>query len=173
MNITRAIAEDIEKKMTQQMREHLKEKEKNLAEYITLIALNQTPVSVQKVYKEHPEFFYDCNTVNLVNGTAMLSYCDVIYGKVPQNNRNKNYKCDNEQFDFVSKTRKDIDKFKEEIKQMKESIISTLLSLRTIKKVIENFPDAAPYAKEYEKKNSTALALPINEISKVLNKYNK
>ena len=75
--------------------------------------------------------------------------------------------------DIYCKLKKDIEELKDEISATKNSIISTLLSLRTIKKVIESFPDAAPYAEAYQKKSCTAVALPIKNISDILKKYSK
>lgn len=114
------------------------------------------------------------DSVHLINGTAELRYLSVDYTKVPLDKQNfGNYKCNNEQYDFIVKMRKDIKQLKDEIDTTKESIIGTLLTLKTIKRVIENFPDAAPYAKPYMDKKNTAISLPIDDISKILNKYKK
>lgn len=81
--------------------------------------------------------------------------------------------CTNEQFDFISKLKQDLKQLEDEKRQVKESIIETLLSLRTTKRAIKEFPDAAPYLQEYDDGKVTALSLPIKTISDVLNKYKK
>lgn len=78
----------------------------------------------------------------------MHNYLDVKYRAIPYKpNSYNNFQCDNEQFDYIAKKREDIVKLNDEIRSVRNSIIDTLLSLRTIKKVIENFPEAAEYAK--------------------------
>ena len=62
-------------------------------------------------------------------------------------------------------------KLEDELEQTSKSIISTLLSLRTFKRVKENFPEAYEYLKEYEEEGNTAVALPINDILSTINKY--
>lgn len=173
MNVSKTIAEEIAKQMVQPMKKHLEEKKNNLKEYATNIVLGQIPVIILKAYQQHKNFFQSYSCVHFHNGNTSLNYCDVVYGKIPAEQTNRTYTCNNEQFDFMAKERKDIEVLKDELDSTEKSIISTLLSLRTIKKVIESFPDAAPYAEPYLEKKNTTLALPINDISKVLKKYNK
>ncbi len=173
MNVSKAIAEDIAKKMVLPMKKNLEQKKQSLKDYVTTIVLNQIPVQIQKAYRQNKDYFKSCCCVNLVNGTAVLNYCSVDYKKVPYNHNFNNYKCNNEQYDFVAKVTKDIKELDDEIRTTQNSIISTLLSLRTIKRVIESFPDAAPYAEAYQKQDCTAMALPIKDISNILKKYNK
>lgn len=173
MNVSKAIAEDIAKKMILPMKENLQTKEQSLKDYVTIIVLNQIPTQVQKAYRQNKDFFNSCDYVSLINETVIINYLSVDTKKVPYNNKSNCYKCNNEQFDFVSKAKKDIEELEDEIRATKNSIISTLLSLRTIKKVIESFPDAAPYAEAYQKKSCTAVALPIKNISDILKKYSK
>ena len=54
---------------------------------------------------------------------------------------------------------------------MYNSIVSTLLSLRTFKRAKENFPDAYEFMAEYEEEGKTALALPIDDILSTIKKY--
>lgn len=148
MNITKAIAEDIADKMMKPMVDHQIAQETKMKEYCTLIILGKTPVSIQKAFKANPEYFQYLSYAYLCNGNAQI-YVSVEPYKVPLNNRSYRYEC------------------------TKESIVSTLLSLRTIKRVIEQFPDAAPFAEKYQKGTTTAVSLPIATINKTLNKYKK
>ena len=173
MNVSKAIAEDIAKKMVLPMKKNREAKRQSLEDYITIIVLNQIPVQIQKTYKQNEDYFISCSSVLLTNGTASINYCPVNGKKVPYNHNSNCYKCNNEQYDFVAKAKKDIEKLDDEIKTTQNSIISTLLSLRTIKRVIESFPDAAPYAEAYQKQGCTAVALPIKDIGNILKKYSK
>lgn len=173
MNISKTIAENIANKMVAQMNKKKTEEEDNLKEYVTEIALKQTPKIILEAYQKYPNYFQCANQVNILNGSCMHNYLDVKYRAIPYKpNSYNNFQCDNEQFDYIAKKREDIVKLNDEIRSVRNSIIDTLLSLRTIKKVIENFPEAAEYAKEYEKTNSALPALPIDTIRKTLKKYN-
>lgn len=171
MNVTKAMAEEIADQMIKPMVKHLDEQKSKLKDYCSFIVLNHIPVSIQKEYKKNREFFSSCSTVRLCNGNAMLYNVDVDYTKIPCNTRANVYECTNEQYDYIAKTRKDIDELRKEKDQIRESIISTLLSLRTAKKVIEGFPSAASFIKPYLEKKTTTLALPIDAINNTLNKY--
>ena len=54
---------------------------------------------------------------------------------------------------------------------MFNSVVSALLSLRTFKRVKENFPDAYEFMVEYEEEGKTVLALPIDDILSTIKKY--
>lgn len=172
MNITKAIAEDIADKMIKPMVDHQIAQETKMKEYCTLIILGNVPVSIQKEYKAHKEYFQHLSNAYLCNGNAQI-YVSVEPFKVPLNNRSYRYECTKEQYDYIVKMEKDISNLISEKRKIKESIMSTLLSLRTIKRVIEQFPDAAPFAKKYQKGTTTAVSVPIETINKTLNKYKK
>lgn len=154
MNVTKTMAESIVEKLIQPMKNNLKAETENLKEYVTLIALSQIPTSIQKDFKEHPEYFRGNGATHLTTGAEILHYCYVDYTKVPLRSNN-NYNCNTDQFAFVAKSRKNIDKLKGEIAQPKESIISILLALKNTKRITESFPEAAPYVKGHEDKKST------------------
>lgn len=71
----------------------------------------------------------------------------------------------------IDKLRLKIEKLKDEKEKTYNSIVSTLLSLRTFKRVKDQFPDAYEYLKEYEDNEKTALSLPIDDILSVIKKY--
>lgn len=171
MNVTKTMAQEIAKKMIQPMADEIDKKQSVLQNYVETIVLNQIPVEVQKTFKKYRRYFNGCSSVYLNVGSAETRRFNVDYDKIPYNNNTNTYQCTNEQFDFVSKARKDLEVLKEERQKTEESIITTLLSLRTVKKVIEQFPSAAEYAKEYDEKKVTTLSLPISDIDKVLSKY--
>ena len=172
MNITKAIAEDIADQMMKPMVDHQIAQETKMKEYCTLIILGKTSVSIQKAFKANPEYFQYLSYAYLCNGNAQI-YVSVEPYKVPLNNRSSRYECTKEQYDYIVKMEKDISNLISEKRKTKESIVSILLSLRTIKRVIEQFPDAAPFAKKYQKGTTTAVSVPIETINKTLNKYKK
>lgn len=172
MNITKAIAEEIADQMIKPMVDHQIAQETKMKEYCTLIILGNVPVSIQKEYKAHKEYFQHLYNAYLCNGNAQI-YVSVEPFKVPLNNRSYRYECTKEQYDYIVKMEKDISNLISEKRKIKESIISTLLSLRTIKRVIEQLPDAALFAEKYQKGTTTAVSVPIETINKTLNKYKK
>lgn len=172
MNISKAIATEIADKMIVPMVKNRKEQQQKLEDYCTLIMSNQIPVSIQKAFKEHKEYFDKVHTIYLYNGSAQICVYTKKGVDIPKK-FNQEYSCTNEQYDFISKLKTDLKKLENEERQVKESIIETLLSLRTTKRAIKEFPDAAPYLQEYDDGKVTALSLPIKTISDTLNKYKK
>lgn len=71
----------------------------------------------------------------------------------------------------IDKLRLKIDKLKEEKEKTYNSIVSTLLSLRTFKRVQEQFSDAYEYLKEYENVSTSIPSLPIDDILSTIKKY--
>lgn len=172
MNISKTIATEIADKMIVPMVKNHKEQQQKLEDYCTLIMSNQIPVPVLKAFKEYREYFDRVNTIYLYNGSAQICVYTNKGVDIPEK-FNGQYSCTNEQFDFISKLKQDLKQLEDEKRRVKESIIETLLSLRTTKRAIKEFPDAAPYLQEYDDGKVTALSLPIKTISDVLNKYKK
>ena len=71
----------------------------------------------------------------------------------------------------IDKLRLKIDKLTEEKEKTYNSIVSTLLSLRTFKRVQEQFSDAYEYLKEYETVSTSIPSLPIDDILSTIKKY--
>lgn len=71
----------------------------------------------------------------------------------------------------IDKLRLKIDKLTEEKEKTYNSIVSTLLSLRTFKRVQEQFSDAYEYLKEYENVSTSIPSLPIDDILSTIKKY--
>lgn len=112
--------------------------------------------------------------------TKLKEYCTlIVLNQIPVSIQ-KEYKKNKDFFSSCSSVRLvngnailyniDVDWNKEK-SNTKDSIIATLLSLRTIKRVINDFPSAAPFAEPYLEKKTTTLALPIESIDKTLKKY--
>lgn len=172
MNISKTIATEIADKMIVPMVKNLKERQQKLEDYCSLIISNQIPVPVLKAFKDHREYFKKVNTIYLYNGLAQI-YVYTNNGINMPEKCNGKYTCTNEQYDFISKSKQDLQDLENEKRQVKESIIETLLSLKTTKRAIKEFPDAAQYLQEYDDGKITALSLPIKTISDTLNKYKK
>lgn len=126
MNITKTIAEDIADQMMKPMVDHQIAQEAKMKEYCTLIILGNVPVSIQKDFKAHPEYFQYLSNAYLCNGNAQI-YVSVEPYKVPLNNRSYRYECTKEQYDYIAKMEKDISNLISEKRKTKESIVSTLL----------------------------------------------
>lgn len=90
MNITKTIAEDIADQMMKPMVDHQIAQETKMKEYCTLIILGNVPVSIQKEYKAHKEYFQHLSNAYLCNGNAQI-YVSVEPFKVPLNNRSYRY----------------------------------------------------------------------------------
>ena len=60
---------------------------------------------------------------------------------------------------------------KDEKTKVYESVVASLLTLRTFKRIKENFPEAYRHIACYEDKGKTSVSLPIDNIMDTLKKY--
>lgn len=171
MYITRTIAEQVSDKMV----EPILRKRKSITDEMAKIAYDEAiktfPKDLLDFYKRHISYFNSTRNVVLRNGTQEL-YVE-LSEKLPC--EYGSWKCHvNVGSDIVHKLSKmDISSrsIKNEYVKTRDSIISTLLSLKTSERVQEQYPEAYEYIKEYEEKKVTTLSLPIDSITATINKY--
>lgn len=171
MNITKTIAEQVATKMIQPIKDCI---EKNRAELtdIALLAIKRSlPPGLYELYKKYPGYFNKSRVVNLVNGSQFIRVEMKEY--VPSRDYSNNFICTPEEAENVNRITTETDSLLDEKGRVYNSIVSTLLVLRTSKKVKDSFPEAYEYIKEYEEKKTTEVSLPVESIMKSINKYRK
>lgn len=171
MYTTRTIAEQVSDKMV----EPILRKRKSITDEIAKIAYDEAiktlPKDLLDCYNKHISYFNSTRYVILRNGTQELNV--ELSKRFPSENGVWRFSA-NVGSDIVHKLSKmDImsRSIKDEYEKTRDSIISTLLSLKTSKRVQEQYTEAYEYIKEYEEQKVTTLSLPIDSITATINKY--
>lgn len=170
MNITRTISEQVAEKMVAPIVAKMKsltEERQALADE----AIQSTiPKDVKECFEKHRSLFQKSSTATLCSGRYEIkiekaSYFPASTSWYPR------VEVGSQISERIDKLKLKIDKLDDEREKTYNSIVSTLLSLRTFKRVKENFPDAYKFMAEYEEEGKTALALPIDDILSTIKKY--
>lgn len=167
--ISKDLANTISKKLTLKLDKKIHEKNKELKDFATEIWHKRIPNTVQEFNKTNPNYVKKCSRIkvfnNGFNGEAFNIHplpCTIdidLWSGIPINDLKKNE---------AVKLKKLHDEFKEiehQKEQLQQSIYNALLQLVTYKRIIEQFPEAAPYL---ERKDAYAIAIPVEDIRKQL-----
>lgn len=168
--ISKDLAKIISEKLTIKLDKKINKIQKELSEYVSEIYYNKIPAKVIELNKEFPEYISKGKRIsffgNGLNGEEFKfisplpckSTDDSFYG-IRINDLNQD----------ASKKLIELDNKCEALKaqklQLKQSIYNALLQLVTYKRIIEQFPEAAPYL---ERKDAYALAIPVEDIREQL-----
>ena len=170
MNITRTISEKVAEKMVAPIGAKilsLTEERTDLANKSVSVTL---PKDLKECFEKYKSTFQKASCATLCNGRHEvrvdgLSYFPASTTWYPH------VEVGSQIIERIDKLRLKIDKLKEEKEKTYNSIVSTLLSLRTFKRVQEQFSDAYEYLKEYENVSTSIPSLPIDDILSTIKKY--
>lgn len=169
--ISKDLANTIANKLTLKLDKKISEAKKEMSEYVSEIYYKRIPTKVIEFNKVFPSYISKSRRIqvfgNGFNGEKFEFVSplpcrveDDSYFGIRINDLNK----------VESKKLKDLDNkldnLEEQKRQLKESIYNALLQLVTYKRIIEQFPEAAPYL---ERKDAYAIAIPVEDIRKQLN----
>lgn len=171
MNITKSIAEQVALKMIQPITERISNENDTLNEIVNEIAIRSIPKQVYNTYKEYPRFFLITRYVYLVNGTQITRVEIKNWFPSDSSTGGLNVPCKPEEMEIVSEIQNRIQELRDEKSRTYNSIVNTLISLKTSKKVMECFPEAYEYIKAYENKTTNEVSLPVETIMNTINKY--
>lgn len=170
MNITKTMAEQTANKMVEPITKKIKELKVQLNQIAYEAIIPTIPQDVLDCFKKHRSYFMTPYDVYVCHGDWKMLMQDL----PPFPGTKSLYSNIQIGIDDMERLRKleakikDIEKEKGKTTQ---SIIATLMSLRTTKKVKEAFPEAYKNMDEYKNEKCTAIALPIKDILFSLNKY--
>lgn len=168
--ISKDLANTIADKLTIKLDKKISATNKELSEYASEIYFKRIPKKILEFNKEFPSFISKSRRIqvfgNGFNGEKFefvsplpCRVADDSYFGIRINDLNK----------VESKKLKDLDNkcdnLREQKQQLKNSIYNALLQLVTYKRIIEQFPEAAPYL---ERKDAYAVAIPVEDIRKQL-----
>lgn len=171
MNISKTIAEEAAKELIQPMVEKEKKIRKEIGEIAYAEALKTFPKDLLECYNKHISYFHSTKDVTFRNGTQELNI-----------GLSKHLPCEYSSWKFYANIGSDIahklskmdiqaENIKNKREHTQESIYSTLLSLRSFKKIKEQFPEAYELIKKYEEKSETSVSLPIDSILATIRQY--
>lgn len=170
MNVTKSISESVSAAMVEPITLKIKELNEKVVQIAYAAIQAATVPEVIKCYKQHSDYFRTCSTITLANGCHVVHVANL--PKFPAvNPYYPRIETDAQTIESIDKLQLEIEKVENEKCNTSATIVSTLLSLKTMKKIKANFPEAYKHLEQYEKKKSTAIALPIADILSSLKRY--
>lgn len=170
MNITKTLAEEIAKQMVEPLENKLKELRDKRAQIAYDAALKSLPKDLLDCHKRFKSYFKEAYRITLHSGT--YEKLVELIAPIPSNGAYYPYvDTDVDTIKEVDKICLEIDSVMDEKEKVYNSVVSTLLALRTFKRAKENFPEAYKYMSKYEEEGKTVIALPIDNIMDTLKKY--
>lgn len=164
--ITMAMANIIAKQMAAAVyKERIDKARSDLKNQVSEYVFDYVPRDVLELSKQYPSYFKRSSCVSLVSGTVQLY----------------NYEChdypswqsgvlsiSNIQMERINFLRRKLDKIRQENDSFKTRVEDTIYSLGTYKRIKEMFPEAYAYIPtEKKQENTTAIALPIQELQDI------
>lgn len=170
MNITRNVSEQVAEKMVAPIGAKIKSLSEERIDLANKTVSDVLPKDLKECFEKYKSVFCKSQSVTFCNGKQEvrldgLSYFPASTTWFPH------IEVGSQIVGKIENLRLKIEKLKDEKEKTYNSIVSTLLSLRTFKRVKEQFPSAYEYLKEYEIIEKEALSLPIDDILLTINKY--
>lgn len=170
MNITRNVSEQVAEKMVAPIGAKIKSLSGERIDLANKTVSDALPKDLKECFEKYKSVFCKSQSVTFCNGKQEvrldgLSYFPASTTWFPH------IEVGSQIVGKIENLRLKIEKLKDEKEKTYNSIVSTLLSLRTFKRVKEQFPSAYEYLKEYEIIEKEALSLPIDDILLTINKY--
>lgn len=170
MNITRTISAKVAEKMVAPIGAKILSLTEERTDLANKAISDTLPKDLKECFDKYKSTFQKASCATLYNGkhevkVDRLSYFPASTTWYPH------VEVGSQIIERIDKLRLKIDKLTEEKEKTYDSIVSTLLSLRTFKRAKEQFSDAYEYLKEYEEPGKTAMSLPIEDILSTIKKY--
>lgn len=168
--ISKDLASTISKKLTIKLFKKIEETKNELIEYTTKITVKRVNKDVLEFYSKYPKNCYTTTTIHVYGNGFNGELYDIKCTPTDIEGIHYRGKCiqdlNKEESEKLLKLTKSYKKLIDDHKKLKESIYNALLQLMTYKRIIEQFPEAAPYL---ERKDAYAIAIPVEDIRKQLN----
>jgi len=164
MRITKQIADDVAKKLTEKKSKELEELKSKLSDLVKKEYDKKIPTEVIELAKLYPSYF-DFNRYVRLNGNGW-SYKNIeLKGTVISQNGSSHLEPDNKASLAIKSISDKVDDMNANISRLKTDVSNAIYNLRTYAKVSENFPEAISFL---PKQQNTALQLNISDIKQRL-----
>lgn len=170
MNITRIISEQVAEKMVAPIGAKIKSLSEERTDLVNKAISDTMPKDLKECFERYRSVFQKASSVTLCSGKHEVRV-DKLSCFPASTTFYPHVEVGSQIIERVDKLRLKIDKLEEEKEKTYNSIVSTLLSLRTFKRVQEQFSDAYEYLKEYENAGASIPSLPIDDILSTIKKY--
>lgn len=170
MNVTRTISEQVAEKMVAPIVAKIKSLSDERQGIAEEAIQNSIPKDLKECFEKHRSCFDKSSTATLCSGKHEIKIEKVSYFPA-YSSWYPRVEVGSQVAERIDKLKLKIDKLSDEKEKTYNSIVSTLLSLRTFKRVKENFPDAYEFMSVYEEADSKSVSLPIDDILSTINKY--
>ena len=136
------------------------------------VVLSSIPNEVNETFIKFPNYFQTAKQVNAVLNGGGSENVELSVRFPSTNEWCPAIETPKEIYSEILKLSNQRSKLREKSDQIKNNIYETLVSLATYKKIKEQFPEAYKYIPtEWLSESFTTLALPIEELTKELEKY--
>jgi len=170
MDITKILSEEVAVRLVAPIQTKIDSTKSEIVDMANKAILEVLPEDLKKCFEKYKSRFINAHCATLRNGKQEIRLDNLAYFPA-STNWYPSVEVGSQITEKIYKLQLKKEKLEKEMEKTYNSIVSTLLSLRTFKKVKENFPEAYEYLKEYEETNSTVVALPIDDILSTINKY--
>ena len=171
MNVTKYIAEKVAEKMVQPMTDKIKSLEKNCIAIAEKAINEATPELVKECFIKHRSYMIENSCFMLSNG-SQLHRINLGKGMPANGSWNPKVEIGKKDMERIDNAQIEIRKIEADRSKTENAIISTLLKLKTFKRVQMFSPEIYEFLKEHEdNKPETSLALPMEDILSNINKY--
>lgn len=167
--INKTIAENVASKMVEKIQKQIEDKDNFLQEFITKQYLKTIPGNILSAYEKHPQYFKKSRNFllqgnGLNDGFTMKKSLISTY----EGWNNTVFLPEVEDAKIIVKHLREIEKLKVKKASLKKQIATTLLSLKTYKRISVEFSEAFVLLPE-DASAINAVAVPIEDIRKQLN----
>lgn len=169
--ITKTIASSMAERMVNDtIGKKISELKYKIGEKGDLVVKENIPSEVFAVMAKWPDYIKKDNHIRVKHDSIQAKYSVECNNHFPDNGAYRRwFEVDRKTLDWFLKKGDELDLLNSEKRKMLLQIEETLLSLRTSKRIAKEFPNAVPYLPTEEAENK--IALPIQELSNLLNKY--
>lgn len=143
-----------------------------LSELMLPVVLSSIPKEVNETFIKFPSYFQTAKQVNAVLNGGGSENIELSVRFPSANGWCPAIETPKEIYSEIVRLGNQRSKLREKSEQIKNNIYETLISLATYKKIKDKFPEAYKYIpSEWLSETFTTLALPIEELTKELQKY--
>lgn len=143
--ISQSLAESISRKVVQKIGDEMVKVEKQIEDIVKPLYIATIPVDVMKAFKKNPEWFKKENYVYISGPGINNYYRSVNLGEHYPHNGKTRYDLEPKVAGEIVKLEQKKEKLKDKKNQTQREIESTLLSLGTTKRILEQLPQLAEY----------------------------
>lgn len=164
MNISKTTAHEVAKKVTEKKKQVIDDLQIEFSEHLEAIYKKQIPAGVLSEFGKNKAYFKTTSSTSIV-GEGFDFRRENFTKNLPYKDNNAITKPSPEEAAVLIKISNGIDNLKKEYEQTRKEVEAALISLRTYKRIEENFPEAFLFL---PKQQNTALVVNLESLRRKL-----